>query len=262
MIQHLILSSLCITLIALAGCGGAGSVDEDGSGTGVNLRITNASLSSSPGAPVKNTAVTVTVVVSNNGSTATPATTYSHTLNSTTVTTALPSVPAGGSITVTFDVVSVTAGTYPVTVALDPANAVNERSESDNSASVNITWSESSLRNIAISGAALDDATLGIGDDARITYTLTYNDVGLPGGPTVPVSWRIVRDDDGVLTTVVSGAQAVVVGTPQGVATVFDDPGISGTRNYILQVDPAGLVAESSETDNIFAFAITWSASG
>lgn len=244
-------------IFALAGCGGAAS--DDGSGTGMNLRITGASFASSPGAPVKGNPATVTMEVLNNGTAATPATTFSYTLDGTTATAALPSVPAGGSLDVVFAVTSATAGTFAVAVVLDPANAVNERSEADNSASVSITWSETSLRNIAISAAVLDDATLAIGDDARLTYTLTYTNI-ISG--TVPVTWRIVRDDDGTLTQVASGAHTVTIGTPLPIATTFDDPGISGARAYILQVDYNDTVAESSEDDNRFAFTITWSASG
>lgn len=260
--QHhpIILAVAIPVILVLAGCGGGSTESDDGSGGGVNLRITSASLSSTPGAPVKNTAVTVTVEVANNGSSDSPATTYSYTLDGTTVTTALPAVPGGETIEVSFDVTSAVAGAFPVAVTLDPANSVNERSESDNTASVSVTWSESSLRNIVVSAASIDDDTLLVGADAELSFTLTYSSTTLSGA--TPVTWRIMRDDDGELTQVHAGVATPVIGDPLSLTITFDDPGISGEREYILQTDYNDSVAESSEVDNLFAFTITWSAPG
>ncbi|MBN8525235.1 MAG: hypothetical protein J0M02_07870 [Planctomycetes bacterium] len=255
-----LLPSAIAAILALAGCGGGDEATDDGSGGGINLRITSASLSSTPGAPVKNTAVTVTVEVANNGSSDSPATTYSYTLDGTTVTTALPAVPAGESIEVSFDVTSAVAGEFPVAVTLDPANSVNERSESDNTASVSVTWSNTSLRNIVVSAASIDDDTLLVGADAELSFTLTYDNASLSGA--TPVTWRIVRDDDGDLTQVHAGVATPVIGDPLSLTITFDDPGISGEREYILQTDYNDTVPESSEVDNLFAFTITWSAPG
>lgn len=253
---------LVLAILACAGCGGgAASPTDDGSGAGMNLRITSASITSSPGAPVKNGPVTISVVVANNGTSATPATTYSYAFGGTTVTSALPSVAAGTTESISFVVTRATAGTSAVTVTLDPANTVNEREEGDNAVTVDVTWTESSLRNIAISNGSVDDSTLAVGASATLRFTLAYDTTDIIGPALWSVKWRVVRaDDETKVVAEVTTTNSFSI--PVSIVQTFADPTAVGAQEYLLQADYLGTVAESLETDNVFAFTITWSASG
>lgn len=257
-LQTIVVPILVAPVLALFGCSSAATSTTDGSGAGMNLHITSASLSSSPALPAAGGTVTVSIVVANNGTVATPATTFSFTFDGTTSSSnVLPAIAGGATATVLCAVTSATAGTLPVVVALDPANTVNERSESDNSATINVTWSGLSRRNISLSGVSPADATLTIGGTATLNFTLGISGTDVLTGPLVlqTLQWRIVREDD---LTVVKTSSSSFVNSSVTLSTTFDDATAVGPQSYIMQVDYAGAVAESDETDNAASFTITW----
>ncbi|WP_315094386.1 CARDB domain-containing protein [uncultured Cellulomonas sp.] len=82
------------------------------------------------------TAISVGATVRNSGTAAAPATTAVVALGGTSVGTAtVPALAAGAQTTITVNAGTRPAGTYPVTVTVDPANTVAESVETNNTAS-------------------------------------------------------------------------------------------------------------------------------
>lgn len=257
-----LLSSLTAILV-LPGCGG-GSVDTGGGGSGTaNLVIASADIDTSPGLPVKGTAVTVTATITNSGGEDSAATTYSYTFDGNVVSAALAAIPAGESTTVSFDVTSAVAGALPVKVALDPAGKVDESNDGDNSATVTVTWTETNERNVILGapvlteGAAASDGTATSAQTIGLSFTLTLVEPDLIGSRQV--RWSLVRifgEDEVELASPIAsvGTGSSLTVTPSALAW----PGVAGTYTYILTADPGDLLAESIESDNVRTFTIVW----
>lgn len=241
----------------LAGCESS-TTDTSGSTTGVNLHITSSALSFLPGLPVKGTTATVTATVTNTGTVASTATTWTYSFGGSTTSATLPAIAAGGSTTLTFNVTNASATTLTATVTLDPTGAINETSETDNSAGVAITWSNSSERNIGITSTNVTPTTQSVGTDVTATVTFTYADSNISGGASVTsVLWRLIRvDDDSVVG---SGTKTVYINGADATITVpFSESGAQNSKQYRLILDPDNTVSESAEDDNEYYFTVTW----
>ncbi|MFI5757814.1 discoidin domain-containing protein [Streptomyces sp. NPDC051569] len=99
-----------------------------------NPDLTVTALTASPSAPVESDAITLSATVRNAGSNAAPASTVDLQLNGTKVGSAsVGALAAGASTTVTANIGARDAGSYTLTAVADPANAVIEQNETNNS---------------------------------------------------------------------------------------------------------------------------------
>lgn len=242
--------------ILLGGCNTADSASTS-SKSGPDLAFT--SLSFSPSSPEAGDAVVVSAVIYNAGTTTSNATSYKYTFQGDTYYGAIPALTVGASTTITFTVQSLAAGSSAVAMTLDASDSVSESNEDNNSRSRTITWTAVAVGDLRISSTSVDDATLTIGDDATLDFTIAFAaDDGVTDSQAV--TWRIVRDDDSSLLA--SGTVTVTADGSASRSISFTDAMASGEQDYRLEIDYGDAVVEDNEGNNSSTFTIAWSAPG
>ncbi|GEL96002.1 CARDB domain-containing protein [Cellulomonas composti] len=203
-------------------------------------------LTVSPAAPTPSSSLTLTATIRNIGVAASPATTASFAIGGQSVGTAnVGALAIGASTTVTVTASPRAAGSYPVTVTVDPAGTLTEAVETNNSASTSVTVSADPVQqrpDLQIS--ALTASPAAPTSSQAITLSATVRNAGTAASTATNVAFSVGGTQAGTAPVGALAAGAT--------STVTFAAGARAAGTYALSAtaDAAGTVAESDETNN------------
>ncbi|WP_156044052.1 CARDB domain-containing protein [Cellulomonas sp. HZM] len=210
-------------------------------------------LATSPSAPTTTTPVTLSANVRNAGTGAATATTVVLTVDGTTAATvAVPALAAGASTTVTAVVGTRAAGTHAVVATVDPAGAVTESDESNNTATGSFTVSPDGVpvkADLVVQGLTTMPASPTTAD--VITLGATVRNQGTGASAATTVAFAVAGQQVGTATV-----PALAVGASSGVTLTLGTRA-AGTYTLGATVDPTNVVAESDEGNNSATGSVT-----
>jgi hypothetical protein len=214
----------------------------------VDLAITPADLAVTPSNPTSQSSLVLTVTVHNLGSAPSPASqVLSKVLRGNKAgykqTASLPSIPAGGSVQVTFAVGKLAEGAYTLVAKADPQNHIKESSESNNKAMAPLTVAAASSEAgeaaaaVYLESQSTAQAMLSLGDLAlaglkrEAQESAGYKDIEVLAQITHAFSTAL-GDGEAVLSCSKSGSvdYTVVSGTtPRPTSMSITSPAQGGT---------------------------------
>lgn len=218
-----------------------------------DLTVTDIQWTAPSNPPQEGEAITLRAVVKNNGTAASPSSVHkvSFTVNNQEVAAstqpATTSIAAGASVTLTANATwSTSNGSYAVTAIVDPDDAIAEFNNSNNSFSKTLTVARRPGPDLVVQSISWAPSTPAAG--AAVSFTVTVANQGLDPTPGSSVAVQLVLDGTTTLngtvpTSLAAGAAAAV--TLSGTWTA-----VNGNHTLVATVDPAGVIAESVESNN------------
>ena len=210
--------------------------------------LTIESVTPEPGIAKQGDAVTITVVVGNQGNKDVASSDVKLVIGGEVVGTKVAeAIPAGGSTTITFTYTvpdDAPAGTLDIVATVDPTNEIKESNETNNTGT-NTMQVEARLPDLTVVSVTPEPAVAQPGDTVKITVV-----IGNDGD----------RDVTSTELALVIGGELVgtlpVENLPAGGTTtiVFEytipDSMPEGTLNIVATVDPTNIIPEKDETNN------------
>ena len=160
------------------------------------------------------------------------------------------------TVQVTYDTTD-KAGERRIQVTLDPVNTVGESDEQDNSAIVPLTIAPPPAPNLVVRESNVRFTPAAPSDGQVVTVTVTVLNEGQLNASRVEVQ---VMDATNGAPVPVGDVQVIggISAGGSGIAQVmYDTTGKAGERLISVVVDPAGLIAETDETDNAVEVKLT-----
>ncbi|MFD8205268.1 CARDB domain-containing protein [Streptomyces sp. NPDC059695] len=202
-----------------------------------------------PAAPSETDAVTVRATVRNAGTAAAPASALNVSVEGAVAGTAqVASLPAGASATVDVPVGRRSVGAYTVSAAADPANAVAELDDTNNSrtAASKLTVGQSPGPDLMVTGITANPSAPAVG--APVSFTVSV----LNRGTTAVPAGTVTRLTAG--TTTLNGTTgAVAAGQSATVAISGTWTATTGGVTLTATADATGTLTETDETNNVFS---------
>ncbi|MFF0560766.1 CARDB domain-containing protein [Streptomyces sp. NPDC004266] len=201
-----------------------------------------------PAAPVETDAVTVRATVRNAGTVAAPASTVDVSVEGAVAGAAqAASLPAGASTTVDVPVGRRPVGAYTVSAVADPANAVAELDDTNNSrtAASRLTVGQSPGPDLMVTGITTNPSAPAVG--APVSFTVAV----LNRGTTVVPAGSVTRLTAGS-ATLQGTAGAVAAGQTVNVPISGTWTAASGGAALTATADATGTVTETDENNNVF----------
>ncbi|MEU3608583.1 CARDB domain-containing protein [Streptomyces sp. NPDC035033] len=200
-----------------------------------------------PAAPSETDDVTVRATVRNAGTAAAPAATVRVSVEGAVAGTApTASLPAGASTTVDLPVGRRPVGAYTVSAAVDPANAVPELDDSNNSrtAASKLTVGQSPGPDLMVTGITTAPSAPAAG--APVSFTVAVHN----RGTTAVAAGTVTRLTAG--TTTLNGTTgAVAAGQTVNVAVPGTWTATSGGTTLTATADATGALTETDENNNV-----------
>ncbi|MEE1816185.1 CARDB domain-containing protein [Streptomyces sp. SP18ES09] len=202
-----------------------------------------------PAAPSETDDVTVRATVRNAGTAAAPASALNVSVEGAVAGTAqVASLPAGSSATVAVPVGRRSVGSYTVSAAADPANAVAELDDTNNSrtAASKLTVGQSPGPDLMVTGITANPSAPAVG--APVSFTVSV----LNRGTTAVPAGTVTRLTAGT-TTLNGPTGAVAAGQTATVAISGTWTATTGGVTLTATADATGTLAETDETNNVFS---------
>ncbi|WP_410790333.1 CARDB domain-containing protein [Kribbella sp. C-35] len=201
----------------------------------------------SPANPSESTPITLSATVKNNGSAAAPASSLNFLLNGSTAGTVnVGALAAGASTTVTANAGTRAQGNYTVAAVADPANAVVEQSDTNNTlqASTQLAIAQAPGPDLQVTGITTNPANPAPG--TQVSFTVAVNNRGT--SPSATSTTKLV-----VGTTTLNGSTAsIAAGATANVAISGTWTATNGGATVTATADAANTVDETNETNNTF----------
>ena len=202
------------------------------------------SLSFTPTNPTDEDNVLAQFTLANNGDQASGVFSYRLLYNGIEVTRpAVASLNPGESVSLTYDLKTNPVGTVPVTVEIDPANAINESDETNNSLTKDlIVIASAEGPDLVVNSLSFTPANPTNEEDVLAQFTLTNN-----GDQTSGVfSYRLLYNGIEVTRPAVAS-----LNPGESVSLSYDlKTNPVGTVPIAIEVDPDNAISESDETNN------------
>jgi trimeric autotransporter adhesin len=137
-----------------------------------------------------------------------------------------------------------TASTMTLTATADPANAVTESDETNNTASTTINVN-AGLPDLTVTALSTDKATYDAGETVTVTSTIANQGLVSVNNPVIRLTPGSLPLQDKTATSIVAGASATVSWT-------FAAPSNLSSSSLLLTVmaDPLNAITENDETNN------------
>ncbi|MER5204748.1 CARDB domain-containing protein [Streptomyces sp. NPDC002825] len=202
-----------------------------------------------PAAPSETDAVTVQATVRNSGTAGAPASELNISVEGTVAGTAqVASLPAGASAIVAVPVGRRPVGAYTVSAAVDPANAVPELDDTNNSrtSAAKLTVGQSPGPDLMVTGITTAPSAPAVG--APVSFTVAVHNRGTAAVPAGTVTRLAVGTTtlNGTTGAVAAGQTVTVVISGTWTAT-------SGGATLTAAADATGTLTETDENNNVFS---------
>ncbi|WP_330294537.1 CARDB domain-containing protein [Streptomyces sp. NBC_00503] len=217
-----------------------------------NPDLTVTALDWAPGAPSESDAVTVNATVRNAGTLASPATAVNVSVEGAVAGSAqVGALAAGASATVPVPVGKRPMGSYTVSAVVDPAGAVVEQDETNNSrtAAAKLVVGQSPGPDLEALSIATDPANPAVG--APVSFTVAVHNRGTAGVASGTVT-RLVAG----ATTLNGPTPAIAAGETVNVPVNGTWTAVGGGATLTATADGTGLVAETNENNNSYSRAL------
>jgi hypothetical protein len=206
----------------------------------------------SPASPSEKDAVTVDATVRNAGTATAPASTVQVSVEGAVAGSApVASLPAGSSATVSVPVGKRPAGSYTVSAAVDPADAVAELDNSNNSRTADrkLTVAQAAGPDLRVTGITSDPASPAVG--SSVSFAVAVHNRGTAAVPAGTITRLTVGGTtlQGTTGTIAAGDTATVAMEGTWKAT-------SGGATLTATADATAKVEETDENNNVFARAL------
>ncbi|WP_438860854.1 CARDB domain-containing protein [Amycolatopsis solani] len=198
-----------------------------------------------PANPDETSQVTVSATVKNAGTAASPATTVNVALGGTVVgNAAVGALAAGASATVTVPAGTRPPGSYSVTATVDPANAVVEQNDTNNTftAPAPLVVAQAPGPDLEVTGITSNPPNPAAG--TAVSFTVTVHNRG-----TSTAGASVTRLTAGS-TTLTGTTPAVTAGSTVDVAIAGTWTAAAGGATLTATADAANAVAETNESNN------------
>ncbi|MFJ8659575.1 CARDB domain-containing protein [Streptomyces sp. NPDC093795] len=203
----------------------------------------------SPSTPSESDAVTVKATVRNAGTVPAPATTVNVSVEGTVAGSApVASLAVGASATVDVPIGRRPMGSYTLSAVADPTDTVPELDNTNNSrtAASKLTVSQSPGADLRVTGITANPSAPAVG--APVSFTVAVHNRGTTGVPAGTITRMTVGG-----TTLQGTTGAVAAGQTADVALTGTWTATSGGATLTATADATGTVAETDESNNIFA---------
>ncbi|MER5307560.1 CARDB domain-containing protein [Streptomyces sp. NPDC002773] len=203
----------------------------------------------SPSSPSESDAVTVKATVRNAGTAPAPATTVNVSVEGTVAGSApVASLAAGASATVDVPIGRRPMGSYTLSAVADPTDTVPELDNTNNSrtAASKLTVSQSPGADLRVTGITANPSAPAVG--APVSFTVAVHNRGTTGVPAGSITRMTVGG-----TTLQGTTGAVAAGQTATVALTGTWTATSGGATLTATADATGTVAETDESNNVFA---------
>jgi hypothetical protein len=205
----------------------------------------------SPVNPSESTPITLSATVKNNGSAAAPASSLNFLLGGSVAGTAsVQPLAAGASTTVTANAGTRAQGNYTVAAVADPANAVVEQSDTNNTlqAATQLTIAQAPGPDLQVTGITTNPANPAPG--TQVSFTVAVNNRGT--STSVASTTKLVAG-----TTTLNGSTApIAAGATANVAISGTWTATNGGATVTATADAGNTVDETNETNNTFTKSI------
>ncbi|MEU8222122.1 CARDB domain-containing protein [Kribbella sp. NPDC048915] len=214
-----------------------------------DLVVTNVNWS--PTDPSESTPITLSATVKNNGSAPAPASSLNFLLDGTVAgTAAVQALAAGASATVTASAGTRPQGSYTVTAVADPANAVVEQDDTNNTfqAAGKLTVGQAPGPDLQVTGITPSPANPAPG--TQVSFTVAVNNRG-----TTSAAASVTRLVVGS-TTLNGSTPSIAAGATANVAISGTWTAGNGGATLTATADAGNAVDETNETNNVLTKAI------
>ncbi|MFC6080401.1 CARDB domain-containing protein [Sphaerisporangium aureirubrum] len=211
-----------------------------------NPDLTVTALTWSPASPIETSAITLSATVRNAGNAASAADTVNlYLAGALAGTAAVPALAAGATATVTHNVGTRAAGTYPVSARVDEDNTVFEQNETNNSftAASSLVVSEAPGPDLQVLGITSNPQNPAVG--AAVTFTVAVNNRGTSATGATTVTRVVVGG-----TTLNGSTASIAAGATVNVAVSGSWTATSGGATITATADATNAVTETNENNN------------
>ncbi|BBH67978.1 hypothetical protein ACTI_46630 [Actinoplanes sp. OR16] len=208
-----------------------------------DLVVTSATWS--PSAPSESDPITLTAVVKNNGTASAAASKADFRLGGTVAGTAdVPALAAGASATVSVNAGTKAQGGYTVAAVADAASTIAETDESNNTftAANQLVVAQAPGPDLTVTAITTNPANPAVGAAVSFTVAVTNRGTSAAGASTT----RLVVGS----TTLTGATPSIAGGATATVAIGGTWTAVSGGATATATADSAGVVAETSESNN------------
>ncbi|WP_405151116.1 discoidin domain-containing protein [Sphaerisporangium sp. NBC_01403] len=215
-----------------------------------DLTVTN--LSWTPTSPIETNAITVSATVKNAGTAASGADSVNLYVGGTLVgTVAIPALPVNGTATVTQNIGTRPAGSYPVSATVDADNTVFEQNEDNNSltAASPLVVAEAPGPDLQVLSISSNPSNPAVG--AAVTFNVAVKNRGNTAVSVTTVTRLVVGG-----TTLNTNTAPIAAGATANVAVTGSWTATSGGATITATADATNVVAETNENNNTFSQAI------
>ncbi|MEV7971108.1 CARDB domain-containing protein [Sphaerisporangium sp. NPDC088356] len=215
-----------------------------------DLTVTN--LSWTPASPIETNAITLSATVKNSGTAASAADSVNLYVGGTLVgTVAVPALPVNGTATVTYNLGTRPAGSYPVSATVDADNTVFEQNETNNSltAASPLVVTEAPGPDLQVLSISSNPSNPAVG--AAVTFNVAVKNRGNTAASVTTVTRLVVGG-----TTLNTNTPAIAAGATANVAISGSWTATSGGATITATADATNVVTETNETNNAFSQAI------
>ncbi|WP_424534021.1 CARDB domain-containing protein [Sphaerisporangium viridialbum] len=215
-----------------------------------DLTVTN--LSWTPTSPIETNAITVSATVKNAGTAASVADSVNLYVGGTLVgTVAIPALPVNGTATVTQNIGTRPAGSYPVSATVDADNTVFELNEDNNSltAASPLVVAEAPGPDLQVLSISSNPSNPAVG--AAVTFNVAVKNRGNTAVGVTTVTRLVVGG-----TTLNTNTAPIAAGATVNVAVTGSWTATSGGATITATADATNVVAETNENNNTFSQAI------
>nr|BFE68195.1 hypothetical protein GCM10020092_014960 [Actinoplanes digitatis] len=199
-----------------------------------------------PAAPNEATAITLSATVKNQGTAAAPATGVDFRLGGTVAGSApVGALAVGTSTTVSASVGARPMGSYSVAAVVDPANAVAEQNNENNTftAPTQLVVGQAPGPDLQVLGITTNPANPAVG--AAVSFTVAVNNRGTSGAGASTTRLTVGG------TTLNGSTPAIAAGATANVAIGGTWTATSGGATLTATADATGAVAETNEGNNV-----------
>ncbi|MER5319487.1 CARDB domain-containing protein [Streptosporangium roseum] len=215
-----------------------------------DLTVTN--LSWTPASPIETSAITLSATVKNAGTAASGADSVNLNLGGTLVgTVAIPALPVNGTATVTHNIGTRPAGTYPVSAKVDADNTVFEQNEDNNTltATSPLVVAEAPGPDLQVLSISSNPPNPAVG--TAVTFSVAVKNRGTAASGASTVTRLVVGG-----TTLNTATPSIAAGATANVAVSGSWTATSGGATITATADATNVVTETNETNNAFSQAI------
>ena len=220
--------------------------------TAINLSITSGDITFSNPAPKVGDTVTITAIIHNAGFTSAnnvfiqffdgdPSSGGLAIVDAT-----IPSIPANGALSLILDWTVTAPGAHKIFVLIDPLNAIEEQTKSDNTASANLTVA--SLPDLSITSPDIIFTPAAPMPGDPVTITATIRNLGETAASNVPVD--IYDGDPAAAGAKIYNTTVPSIGGGSSLTVHVTANLVAGNHNIYVLVDRSNSIIETSETNN------------